>query len=347
MDTNLESMLLDENPWADDAIAKGETPKSTANAGITFPRFAEFPLEIRRLIWKAALPDARIALLEYKSLDHYTCYRVRSDRSVGDLNHWGIPSFFECLEIDQETHCDSINELVGFRSRCTPPAILFVCRESFEVASKFYSRAFGSLGSFPEVWFNFESDYLYLDWGESSGMSYSPEDIPTEEAHKVRNLVLFKDDPRLACQGFRSTEAWLAYVLLYFPNVETVIISRMNGTHTSEESVELVFKDPIPIEVTTCYELVGGFSDEKDPFKMALRGYQIEGMEWVNENNLQHRRKQLLGDESILPPPPAIVCKIITTPACKARLIRAEKKAQNALATNKTRSFSVRLKLPE
>jgi len=53
----------------------------------------------------------------------------------------------------------------GFKSQVPPPTILYVCRKAFGVASKTYSRAFGTCDGFAETWFSFETDILYLDWG--------------------------------------------------------------------------------------------------------------------------------------------------------------------------------------
>ena len=62
--------------------------------------------------------------------------------------------------------------LYGLKSESPVPGTLLACRESFKVASRIYCRAFGSLGAFPETWFNFSQDTLYLD-GLTAGVSYS------------------------------------------------------------------------------------------------------------------------------------------------------------------------------
>lgn len=50
----------------------------------------------------------------------------------------------------------------------SPPALLSVCKESYEVASKRYELAFASYHGVPRTWFDFSQDYLYLDWRDSA-----------------------------------------------------------------------------------------------------------------------------------------------------------------------------------
>jgi len=42
--------------------------------------------------------------------------------------------------------------------------LLFDCHESFEVASKYYEKAFGTTNPFSQTWFDFKRDILYCDW---------------------------------------------------------------------------------------------------------------------------------------------------------------------------------------
>ncbi len=56
--------------------------------------------------------------------------------------------------------------LVAFVSDCPPPEILSVSREAFEVVSKYYQKAFSTLGSVPTTWICFELDTSYLRYHE-------------------------------------------------------------------------------------------------------------------------------------------------------------------------------------
>src|SRR5258708_3255956 len=67
--------------------------------------------------------------------------------------------------------------------------MLFVCRESYEIASSLYTRAFSHRGeSFPETFFNFEDDILFMD-ARVSWFKNILKDMD-EDISKVSNLAL-------------------------------------------------------------------------------------------------------------------------------------------------------------
>lgn len=80
--------------------------------------------------------------------------------------------------------------LHGFRTRSQAPTILYVHRESYQVASKTFSRVFGTDISFPETWFNFAVDTLVLDWGWRYASDYEPNDFTREDLDKIHFLTL-------------------------------------------------------------------------------------------------------------------------------------------------------------
>jgi hypothetical protein len=84
---------------------------------------------------------------------------VWSDRAV---NSPGLSYFEEDGPIPADS--SQIFELIryGFKSESTIP-LLYVCRESYGVASKLYSPAFGTESARPQTYFNFDLDTLYLD----------------------------------------------------------------------------------------------------------------------------------------------------------------------------------------
>ena len=52
----------------------------------------------------------------------------------------------------------------GIKSNAPHPTILYVCKESFGVASRYYSKAFSCGGaSIPETWFDYHRDTLFID----------------------------------------------------------------------------------------------------------------------------------------------------------------------------------------
>ncbi|KAH6669047.1 hypothetical protein B0J14DRAFT_156125 [Halenospora varia] len=328
-------------------MADNEIMGSDEGDGVLFPRFMEFPLEIRRLIWKAALPGPRIVHLEQYYPCERICYSVRSDVPVERMNHLESNEALDC-----EEDCENYEPFTGFRSRCTPPAILRVCHESFEVASQFYERAFGKLGAPAVTWFNFDIDYLYADWGRLDyAMLYYPDDIGSEELRKVKHLVIYQEERDMAIRGCRSLESWIAFVLNYFCNLETVTVSRGLPAHTPLETSQLVLKDPIPIQVTACYDLVekGWTPDDIDLnyLRRGLRGHEVEMRYWIDIERLEQYSWSWVGEDEVRRALPVIDTKIITTPGRKARLERAEEKARRFLEREGTRSVSVRLELPD
>lgn len=158
---------------------------------ISFIFFGKLPMEIRIAIWKYALPGPRIVLVEvaYLASTNFGRRRVRSDRTVPDTG----PGPWPRIEgYDEQLHKRSAKEpistaeddegwdtdddsdpfeesgdwrqrLWGIRTRCSTPAMLLACRESHNIASKVYCRAFGTKSALPSVWFDFEQDTLYLN----------------------------------------------------------------------------------------------------------------------------------------------------------------------------------------
>jgi hypothetical protein len=90
--------------------------------------YNDLPKELRLMIWEYALPQARVILVERKRLSSRVKDVANSSSGGGEMSQrW------------------------GFRSPCKPPRILYICKDSFEVASKHYQRAFGTEHNFPEV----------------------------------------------------------------------------------------------------------------------------------------------------------------------------------------------------
>lgn len=116
---------------------------------LEFPRFNDLPFEIRRSIWTYALPSPRIVYLERKRLRWFECSRVYSDKAVDETNKKA--AYFEG-HLDEEAGPDGAQAVgpgpsgqVGFKSQSSIP-MLYVCRESYLVASKVYTRAFVGAG---------------------------------------------------------------------------------------------------------------------------------------------------------------------------------------------------------
>jgi hypothetical protein len=154
-----------------------------------FAPFLNLPQELRLMIWERALPGPRVVDIRQRKLK----------KTIGEWEIENDTIWPPNLQVNEESEYDDYEEalvdlqeirrysrhqrvrlsealsvyeygddayktghLVGLFSESQPPEILFVCREAFGVASKFYQQAFSSLGSKPQTWFNFDIDTLYL-----------------------------------------------------------------------------------------------------------------------------------------------------------------------------------------
>ena len=162
-----------------------------------FTLFPNLPLEIRLIIWKHALPGPRVVNLRQRKLkktigewetetgkpwpptkeglededadeedDHFLVdppslqWRNKERFVVGDT----LRDPLRDDEYDEDAY--KAGNLVAFVSDCPPPEILSVCREAFEVVSKWYQKVFSTLGSVPTTWICFELDTLYLRYND-------------------------------------------------------------------------------------------------------------------------------------------------------------------------------------
>lgn len=163
-----------------------------------FPRFQELPIELRFHIWRMALPGPRALHLKTGCY-----YPTRPDTLV---------------EIDGEilfNHVPHDSPRFGFRSPSTMP-VLLACRESYRIGASVYTKAFGSDSAFPETWFDFEQDTLYLDWDSpilNVGDIYDAP-MPTH-AGQVQHLAI------LHCPDWYQSPRYLHRVLRRFGNVKT------------------------------------------------------------------------------------------------------------------------------
>ncbi|ATZ57194.1 hypothetical protein BCIN_14g03560 [Botrytis cinerea B05.10] len=112
----------------------------------TFHPFPRLPLEIRRLIWRAALPGPRNVVLKRFRLKHpeYPTVQPQFSSRLNLFRHGG-------------------RSVVGLAPVNSNPAIFYTCRESLEVASETYTLTFGSLGVKPRTWFDYNIDSLHVD----------------------------------------------------------------------------------------------------------------------------------------------------------------------------------------
>jgi hypothetical protein len=128
------------------------------------------------------------------------------------------------------------SQLHGFRSGSIP-ATLLACHESFTVGTRLYSRAFASLGAFPQTYFNFHQDTLYLDSNSTIGVRSHQwnllgvtwslqQHLHTSDLGRVEKLAVFWNDQviRLLGDGGFQFVDWLHNLHKCFPRLKEFTI---------------------------------------------------------------------------------------------------------------------------
>ena len=160
-----------------------------------FTLFPNLPFEIRLVIWKHALPGPRVVNLRQRKIkktigewetetgkpwpptkeglededadeedDHFLVDVLdTSDWRMGERYVVG-DTLREANVYDDDAY--KAGNLVALFSDCPPPEILSVCREAFEVVSKWYQKVSSTLGSVSTTWICFELDTLYLRYDD-------------------------------------------------------------------------------------------------------------------------------------------------------------------------------------
>jgi len=282
------------------------------------------------MIWEAALPGPRIIHVETRDRQFYSCFRVRSDIAVDALDANQYPAFFndDCeardpdrLAFERVTFHSSrrrLEDRYRFATRAPPPVLLYVCHESFEIASKHHSRIFGTPYSPPEVYFNFKEDTLYLDWSSWEIHSYKPADFSWVELAAVRYLAIECDQSCAKFFNVENREELIAMVLSYFPNLEKLTINRIDTYHPPSDSEDLVFMRLLPKDV----KIYDGPDDDDDSDLFHWLRYALEIEESFDPEKLQHYRARRMAkkENEELPPLPGIDYQIVTTRLIKERL---------------------------
>ncbi|KAH6712029.1 hypothetical protein BKA61DRAFT_736546 [Leptodontidium sp. MPI-SDFR-AT-0119] len=201
---------------------------ATAEAATSFHKFSELPKELRLTIWELALPGPRITL-KMAHLKQNRCPRVRSDANI-DTNQ-----FFDVIPQDTYgggSHGGFYHR--GFRSGCPSPALFYVCKDSFSVASKRYERVFGSIHKIPDTWFDFSRDSLYCDWGSLVFLLQYLDPLELERLY-------ISGEPTSVLPTNKSRR--FAKFLIKFPGVQNLTFTKGNEKSMENRNEELSFGD--------------------------------------------------------------------------------------------------------
>ncbi|KAK6596820.1 hypothetical protein H4I96_09472 [Botrytis cinerea] len=149
----------------------------------------------------------------------------------------------------------------GFSSNAQIPNLLLICKESYNIASIRYKRAFPSVGAFAETYFDYERDIL-LTFGEQLVCTCGwqcREPITSSEAWKIRH-VAFQYESILKGSEFPQNDkiaktSKIARLLTTLYNVKnlTIVIGdyrsedHENDIAEGQRESELVFFEPVDI----------------------------------------------------------------------------------------------------
>jgi hypothetical protein len=122
----------------------------------------------------------------------------------------------------------NLSNLSGFYSKASPPALLFVCHESFAVAAKFYSISFAAKCAFGTTWFDFKRDILLLkpptndefmldDYEYNNFLEDIIPRIFTREILLVENLAV---EMKRALDPTDRVYIWLSWLMTTFRNLK-------------------------------------------------------------------------------------------------------------------------------
>ncbi|KAH6674708.1 hypothetical protein B0J14DRAFT_587939 [Halenospora varia] len=322
-----------------------------------FPRFGDLPLELRSMIWEAALPEPRLveirhaplkltvrewntrerpedldtgraaALrrlaqrypLKFSKIETPQSFRREAERwvqvlksdtytnssciTMGRKNHMfrllraGITAsdmcdlFGESVEANisrlvrlTENRPDGVHDfqldryhtfeealdisLQGLRSTSAIPSPLLACRESNENLSGRYQKAFATEAAFPETYFDFDRDILYIRYDKFGGGPYKFKQFlglhiqglnNIEDFRKVKNLAIYIDSSTLLDPNYDDRNdsdprlcRWAANLIeVLFRQLENftfVLQHHESSTEKSDGSYVLI--DPIDIDKT-------------------------------------------------------------------------------------------------
>lgn len=176
--------------------------------------------------------------------------------------------------------------IYGFQAQAAFIPLLYVCRESFAVASKIYTRAFGTAEAYPETWFAFDRDMLYLDFNYLLG------DLSLD-VKKVENLTVCAQPVSYNDRFFQRGigERYMAEILTYFGKGKTLTL--VNSQHESLNRRELVFTDVSSTGGSfLCFRGLDAEYSRSFDKRVALRRLSQEEVEWHMNSHFHFRLDQ-------------------------------------------------------
>ncbi|KAH7413369.1 hypothetical protein BKA64DRAFT_353177 [Cadophora sp. MPI-SDFR-AT-0126] len=311
----------------------------------SFSRFRDLPFEIRLLIWEATVEPQIVHLRQrhvsecYHAIQSVSSNRHVADRCSGKVSQKYQGCLCESHDVGYRKEFDRMDRIrgrpylhhtMGFDTDVPIPGLLLACRESYQVASKVYTKSFSALGSIAQTYFSFKTDTLYLDIHTEAPTAESilQDVLPymcQDELAKVEKLAINRN---LLTETMGSYENYLACILYFFKNVKTVHLvseSEMVETDRLKSSTDKQ-KTPQPFVLYEAMETSGRKTAARDceecraAFRrhgLALLHPDIE----ICEDEVHAQGKSVCGGRGQQWPKPAFVHgQTITTPEMKSRL---------------------------
>ncbi|KAK0122406.1 hypothetical protein ONS95_010645 [Cadophora gregata] len=318
---------------------------------LSFSRFRDLPFEIRLLIWEATIEPQIVHLRQrhvsecYHAVQSVSSNRLVTDRCSGKANQKFRGCLCESHHEESRTEFDRmdrirgrpyLHHMMGFDTDVPTPSLLLACRESYQVASKVYTKSFSALGSIAQTYFNFKTDTLYLDVQTETPTTESilQDVLPymcQDELAEVENLAVNRN---LLTETMGSYENYLACILYYFKNVKTVyLVSESELIETNRlESARDKQRPPKSLVLYEAMETSHRMIPARD-CNDCREAFQRHGLALIHpdieicEDEVHAQGKSICGGRGQQWPRPAFVHgQTITTPDMKSMLEALQRK---------------------
>ncbi|CZT12931.1 uncharacterized protein RAG0_16576 [Rhynchosporium agropyri] len=300
-----------------------------------FPRFSDLPVEIRLLIWEETIEPKIVHLRQqhisecYHAVESVSSNRHVDDRCCGKISGHYHGRKKEFHRMDRIRGRPWNHYAMGFNTDRPIPPLFLACQESYQVASKVYTRSFSALGSIAQTYFNFRSDTLYLDKRTEAPTAESivQDVLPymcQDELARVEKLAL---NSNLLTEAIGSYENYLACILYSFKNVKTVYLisepelvewERRMGAEAGRKRLS---QDLIMYETIETAEHTNSRLCAECCLKLDLCGIAPLFPMEISEERVQLEGKSICGGRGqVWCQPTLIYNQTITTPEMKARV---------------------------
>jgi hypothetical protein len=320
-------------PKADTGLARPLPPS-------TFPQFPKLPTEIRLMVWKAALPGPRIVEVNIGKLKH-----TLEDQEVEDANTEASTSSisepslrFDGQKVEAEVRSiegepapdqEAVDEarptetgtapaetpvLLGIRSSCEPPGVLFANREAHEVAAKYLEKAFPSEAALAQTWFDFDLDTLYIRYDKFNNQVFHTHEgvieairalCRYEDFARIKNLALMISTQQHDTYSYPDIAEEVAEMLSIFRGVQNLTLSFHHYERNPNDRSPVSFIDHIDLQelFESYWQSMFGPADSEDKIPLPKSHPDADAI-WRNpedEEDLKHLLTKWTSKPAVFP----------------------------------------------